>query len=450
MNELNSQVSRQSISSRVERLPNSKHHVFLVGLLIAAWFGESLDQGGMSFLMPVLAKEFKLNSVSLGYLASLSFIGMFIGSLIAGGLADKFGRKKIIIISMLWWGIASALLSQTQSVQILAVLRFLVGVGFGAQVPIGLIMLVELLPSEVRPRYIALNTAFLPLAISSAGFLTFYMLPKFGWQGMFFIEALPALLFILIWKYLPESPIWLESKGRYEEADRIMQDIEDKVKNSTGKPLPPVVDIKAVTAHDKVEKKSLMDLVNRQYLPRIIVCSILFFSSMAAYYGFQLWLSTLLVAKGFSIITSTVYVSLIILGGVPAILWITFLVDKIGRKWSVVFSMVAFGVTAYIYGSSVSVLFLIISGLIFQFFNFSSTMANVIYLPELWSTHVRGTAMGFVFGVGRLGGIFGPIIAGHFMALGGPMAVFIGNAVILILGAIVVALFGTNTKGGAL
>lgn len=440
-------MSRINVSSRVERLPNSSYQTFLCTLLIIAWFVEAVDLGGISYLMPVLAKAFNLDPKALGYLGSISFAGMFVGSIISGNLSDRFGRKKILMASMAFWGVAGLLLSIAWSVESLFVFRFLLGVGLGAQVPIGITMLSELIPSRTRGKYLALYQAFLPVGVAGAGLLTYLVLPRYGWQGVFFVESLPALWLFVIWKYMPESPRWLESKSRFEEADKIIEDIEKNVQKSTGECLPPI-EILTETDHSKEpQKKGFGELMTIAFLPVMVMAAVWQGATMLGFYGLNTWLSALLVAKGFSIIKSTGFVALIALGGLPAYFLVSYLADKIGRKWNAAFFMVMTGVGAYVWGSATTLYLVVILGLIFQYFYYGMAMANNVYLPELWPTHLRGTGVGFGLSCGRIGALIGPILLGYVMATYGPMAVFAVASGILVLGGVAIMILGPETKG---
>ncbi|AET67391.1 arabinose efflux permease family protein [Desulfosporosinus orientis DSM 765] len=445
---------RIKVSYRLERLPSSSYHVFLTFLLIVAWFIESIDLGGMGYLLPVLGQHFNLPPSMMGLVASISFAGMFVGSIFSGSLSDKFGRKKILMAAMAFWGTAGALLSIAWSVESLLAFRFLLGVGLGAQVPIGITMLSELVPSQSRGKYLSFYQAFLPLGIAAAGLTTYVLLPKFGWQVVFLAEALPALWFLVIWKYLPESARWLESKGRYREADEVAREMEEQVEKSIGRTLPPIEDLvrslgegEKESAAGKEVRQGLSELLSRHYLTRLVMSGVLMFTTMAAYYGLSMWLSALLVAKGFSVTKSIGFVSLIALGGIPAYLLVTYLVETAGRKWASVITIVAMAVSAYAYGSAATVVLVIVLGLIYQFFQFGMTMVNNVYIPELWPTPLRGTGTGFAFGIGRVGAFLGPMVLGIVMGAYGPHAVFMCSSGLLLFGAFVVLVLGPETKG---
>jgi len=446
---MNTSVSnkRISITGRMERIPNSNFQKMLVGVLIVAWFVESLDLGGMIYLMPVLGSAFKLDPKIMGYLGSISFAGMFFGSLISGFLSDKIGRKKTIIYSMLFWGISGFLVSNAWSTQSLLVFRFLLGVGLGAQVPVGVTMLSELVPSKNRGMYLALYQAFYPLGIAGAGLLTYLLLPRFNWQGVFLAEALPALWLFVVWKFIPESPYWLESKSRYSEADKVMDIIEKNVQKSTGKPLPSVYDEYLDVIVKKPSNQGFSELLTKPFIPIMLMALIWQSTALLGFYGLSTWLSVLLVAKGFAIIKSTAFIAVIALGGLPAFFLVYFLVEKIGRKKTTLVFAVTTAVSSFIYGSAPTITLVIILGLAFMFFQYGYSMSCNVYLPEIFPTHLRGRGVGFGLACGRVGAFMGPISLGYVISGYGPLAVFMVASSCVLIGALAVLILGPETRG---
>lgn len=440
--------SRVKISHRIERLPSSKYQMLLAGLVLIGWFVEAIDMGGISFLFPALAKEFKLDAVTLGFVGSMSFVGMFFGSAISGGLSDKFGRKKMLIVSMLFWGISGTLLAYSPSITWIIICRFMLGVGLGAQIPVAMSTISEFVSSKSRGKYLTAYQVFLPIGIATAGLLAYLLLPKMGWRFVFIAEAVPSLWALVIWKYMPESPMWLESKGRLTEADSVMECIEKNVEKSIGHSLPAVQQPKAVLIEQaSVKGSSFWQIWSKPYRATTIMCSIWWFCALLGFYGLSTWFSVLFVAKGFTVIKSIGYVSLITLGGVPAYFLITYLVEKIGRKWTDVTMAILTAVAAYFYGISSTFVIVIITGLLFQFVQYGYAMVNTVYLPELYPTAIRGTGLGFALAMGRIGAMTGPLAIGYILNSYGSGAVFVFAAGINILGGLIVAVLGIETKG---
>lgn len=412
------------------------------------WFVESVDLGGIAYLMPVLGKYWNLSTVSLGYFGSISLLGMFIGSALAGVLADKFGRKKMIICCMLVWGVAGVGLACAWSVTSLCVFRFILGLGLGAQVPVAMTMLSEMCPSRIRGKYLALYMMFMPLGLSAAGLITYLVLPHYGWRGVFLAEALPALWCLVVWKFIPESGFWLESKSKFSDADRVISGIEEKLQKSTGEPLPPVQAGIPKDPAKEVDTKGLFwQLWKRPYISIMVMCFFWYFSSLVGYYGLTYWLSTLLVAKGFTVVKSSGVIAFFTLGALPGFFLANYLLNKIGRKYSITILCFATAIAAYIYGSSSTVVMVLATGFIFQFVQQGLGMCNTVYTPELFQTNIRGTGCGVALAMGRAGAIVGPILMAYVMSNYGNMAVFVAGAVVYVIAGLAVAILGPETKG---
>ena len=448
---------RVSISNRLERLPSSSYLMWMGGLVLVAAFLEVIDMGGIGFMLPVLAQFWHLDPKMMGYLASITYVGMFFGAMVCGYLADKFGRKPILIAAMLIWGVSGIVFAFSWSLNVLFISRFIFGIGLGAQVPVGTSLLSEIVPSRLRGKYIVFFMTLLPLGMASGGLLTYLFLPHLGWRGMFLLEALFALWAFAIWKYLPESALWLESKARHNEADQVMDQIEQGIVKSTGQALPAV---EANSAENQARKPDreiapeavkghspIAELFSRHYMKITIMVTIWMFTNMMAFYGINLWLTSLLVAKGFTIIKSTGYVALIALGGLPAYFVISYLIEKIGRKWLVVIMAVLTAVAAYFYGQAPTLGLVIGTGLVYMFCQYGFNMVCQVYLPELFTTRLRATGVGYTSGCGRAGAALGPIVIGFIVAGHNPTTVMLFAFGVNLISGGIVALLGPETKG---
>ena len=167
-----------NISSRIERLPRTSYHTKMTIVLAIAWFVECIDLGGLGYILPVVGEYFKLTPSTMGFLASMSLVGMLVGAFTSGPIADKYGRKKVLIAAMVFWGIAGVLSGLAWSFESLLVFRFLLGVGLGVQTPITMTWLGELVPAKYRGKYLALFQVFLPIGLASAGLISYLALAE--------------------------------------------------------------------------------------------------------------------------------------------------------------------------------------------------------------------------------------------------------------------------------
>jgi len=433
------------IPQRLERLPVTSYQTFIGLVICFSWFLDDLDLGGMTFMLSTLAKEFHLNPIQMGYLGSMSFAGMLLGTLFTGLYADKIGRRTILVWAMCLWGIAGLLCAMSWSIHSLFCFRFLLGMGLGMELPAAHAMLPEFFPTRSRGRWVAFMEGLLPVGIICAGFITYFLLPLVGWRWVFVVEALPALWLVVVRRRVPDSPRWLESVGRKEEADRVMTQIETEVQKRYGKPLPPVQNV--VLFEKSTAGFRFTELWSKAYSARTFMLWVLWPALLFSYYGLTTWLSALLVAKGFAVSRSITFVVTITLGGIPGFLLAIYLLEKVGRKAVVIPSILLTAATAYMYGQADSLTGLYIFGSLLQFFTYAMWSAVYAYTPELYPTRMRAGGCGLASSIGRVGALLGPYILGSVLQYHGVSAVFKVAATIFALSALMVLVFGPETKG---
>ncbi|MCL2336533.1 MAG: MFS transporter [Firmicutes bacterium] len=437
------------IPQRIERLPITSYQKLISFMIIMAVFFDAVDMGALTYLLPTLAQHFKLDSVMTGFLGSIGLAGMFLGAITSGILTDKFGRKAILMVCIILWGVSGLLVAMSWSVSSLFIFRFLLGIGLGGSYPAANSMVPEFLPKASRGRYSSLMEGLAPIGVLCAGIIAFFVLPNIGWRWVFVIEAIPAFWVLVIWRYVPESPRWLESSGRKKEAEAVMGQIEAEVEKRYGSSLPPV-DTSVATETD-IKKASFAELWSRNYYKRTIMLWVLWATSLFGYYAINLWLGALLVAKGFTVTKSIGYVILMTAGAIPGVLLTTYLIERLGRKPLVVVSMIGTALAAYFYGQAQTLPMVITCGLLMQFFLWIMWPSIYTYTPELYPTRMRGTGCGFSQAFGRLASLLGPSVTGVILASSlGQSMVFTVAGVTFVVGALVVLLLGPETKGRAL
>lgn len=441
MEELKEQDKGFTVADRMARIPTSPHTTLIIFFVLMGWFAETIDLGGTSFLMLTIREYFQMDATTGGYYSSICFLGMFIGAIFAGRLADRFGRKKTIIVAMAVWGAAGFALVFSPNVYYLFAMRFILGLGLGGQFPVALSYLSEIVSTAERPKYMTLYQLMTPVGFAVAGVLTVLILPHFDWRGVYLAEALPALFIIGIIKVCPESPLWLEAKGRTKEANEICDKFEaEAIARHVALPEPT-----HIVRTD--QKSSFRDLFSKKYLKVTILCFFIWFISMFSDYGLTTWLTTILMEKGFDVVQSTGFVTIGILGGIPAWFFATWSAKKFGRKKTFLIAGLCTSIFGIAYGASSTLFVLIVTGVLYQFGKYLNAMMLALYTPELYETSIRTTGNGLATSWGRLGSILGPIIlAGVMTSFGAYTTMYIAAAMVIIPG-LLVFLFGPETKG---
>ncbi|HWI54711.1 MAG TPA: MFS transporter [Desulfobacteria bacterium] len=438
------------IPQRLERLPMSSYQNKIFLIIATAWFFDSMDLAMLTFVLGSLKTFFKLTTVQAGLLSSASFLGMFLGAGISGMLADKFGRKVVFQWSMVFWGLASFLCAAAQTPVQLAIFRMMLGFGMGMEFPIGQSLVSEFIPAAKRGRYIALLEGFWPIGFIGAGLLAYFLLPMGGWRWVFIAEGIPAIFVLIIRRIVPESPRWLESTGRYEEADKVMSEFENNVQKAANLKVLPIPEAVPFIADTKERKFSFLDLWTPEYRKRTIMVWCLWFFALLGYYGLTTWLSAFLQATGYSVTKSVFYTLEISLAGVPGFFISAYLVEKLGRKPTMILMLLGSGVAAYFYGTAPNATMLVTFGLCMQFFMFGMWSVLYAYTPELYPTRTRATGSGMASSIGRLGSLLGPYIVAVVLPITGQPGVFALGAASFVVAALVVAVLGEETKGKTL
>jgi putative MFS transporter len=437
-----------AIAARLERLPMTSYQRGLFAIIATAWFFDSMDLGALTFVLGPIKQSFGLSTSEAGLLSSMSFLGMFLGAASAGLLADRFGRTRVFQVSMIFWGLGSILCGLSPTVQTLAAARILLGFGMGMEFPVAQSMVSEMIPAGQRGRYIALLEGFWPLGFIASGLLCFAVLSFADWRWVFILQGVPAIFVLIVRRYVPESPRWLASHGDAARAERVMSEIEAKVSERLGGatlPTPAPVKVEARTT-----AQGLATLFSPGYSRRTVMLWCLWFFALLGFYGLTTWLGALLQAKGFPVTKSVYYTILISLAGIPGFLTAAWMIEALGRKATLIGTLVGAAISCYFYGGATDQSQLIIAGLCMQFCSFGMWSALYAYTPELYPTHVRATGTGFASAIGRIGSLIGPSLIGFILPAAGQSGVFALGAGAFTLAALVVLVLGEETKGRTL
>lgn len=437
-------LTTAAVSARLERLPWTRYQRGLFLVIATAWLFDSIDLGALTFLLAPISREFGLSATQAGLVGSATFAGMFIGALGAGVLADRFGRLAVFKYSIIVWGTASLLLACSWDFASLASFRFLLGIGMGAEFPVAAALLSEFVPSAKRGRYVALMEGTWPLGFILAGLLSFVLLTTtVGWRGFFVMQAVLAVVALIVRRNLPESPRWLVSRGRHDEAARVMDRLEGRTAAAYGAPLPEPVVSEIVDQHGNA---GLRTLFTAQYRRRTVASWAMWFCLLGGYYGLTTWLGKLLADSGFDMVKSVGYIVLMALWGIPGFLTAAYLIEVVGRKACLVGFTLCSAVAAFAYGTASGVTELIIAGSFLQFFFFGMFSSIFAYTPELFPTRARAIGMGSSTAAGRLGSIFGPVVVPVVITSNGPGVVFTCSAALFVLGSLIAVVALPETR----
>lgn len=434
-------ISAVNAGGRLDRLPVARFHYRILWLIGAGMFLDGFDIYLAGGVLGALVKSGWSNLASNAQFISMTFAGMFFGAWLSGVLGDRYGRRFSYQFNLLIFGLASLAGAAAPTIGWLIVARFFMGLGLGAEIVVSYVTLSEFVPPQQRGLWGSALATITASSLVVASLVSYIVIPTIGWRWMFVIVAVGALLAWYFRRALPESPRWLESVGRIEEAERVLGAIEAEVARE--KPLPPVVNLPAPV----VVRPPFTVLFSKELIVRTFVGSVVLIALNTAVWGFIAWLPTFLVKQGMSVVTSLGYSTLISLGGPAGTLIGMWLADRMGRKPGiVVFSLVAI-VLGSIYPYTVSPVLITLFGFgLVAAIYIPVTFAFSLYVPELFPTEVRMRGAGFCNTIGRVSSILTPYVVVEAFQWGGVAAVIGVLSFMLLLQAIVVAAFGIETK----
>lgn len=429
------------VLERLEALPVGRFHYKLLLVTGLGWLFDSMDTGLIAFILPVLAKEWGLAPGQMGLIGSIGLIGMALGAVISGTVADRIGRKKVFTITVLLYSIASAFCALSWNYQSLLVFRFLVGFGLGGELPVAATLVSEYAPSRVRGRFIVLLESFWGLGWIAAACIAYFFIPVYGWRMAFLIGALPALYVCLIRLHMPESVRYLLTRGRVDEARQIVLSLEKQLH------VPSALFTGETEPVPVVAKASFRELWKKPFMYRTIMLWLVWFGINFSYYGIFMWLPSLVFQQGFTVVKTFEYVLIMTLAQLPGYYCAAWLVDKIGRKYTLSAFLLFSGVASYFFGHASTAATLMMWGSVMSFFNLGAWGVLYTYTPEQYPTAIRALGSGWAAGFGRFGGMAAPMMVGALLARSfGFASVFYMFALVFAAVAVIVLSLGVESK----
>jgi len=433
------------ILDRLERMPVGSFHYKLLLVTGLGWLFDSMDTGLISFVLPVLAKEWGLTPDQMGWIGSVGLIGMALGAVISGTVADRIGRKQVFTITVLMYAIATGMCALAWNYEALLFFRFLVGFGLGGELPVAATLMSEYAPTKLRGRFIVLLESFWGIGWLVAACIAYLLIPEFGWKMAFLIGSLPALYVFLIRLHMPESVRYLISQKRIDEAKEIILMLEKKLHVESKAFDAELTPAEQGTASS--EQPGPGALWSGKYVKRTIMLWLAWFGIVFSYYGIFMWLPSIVFQQGFAVVKTFEYVLIMTLAQLPGYYCAAWLVDVIGRKYTLSIFLLMSGVASYFFGNAGSSETLLLWGATMSFFNLGAWGVIYTYTPELYPTAMRALGSGWAAGFGRIGGMIAPALVGIMIANQlGFDKVFMMFAAVFIVVSVVVMTLGTETR----
>ena len=385
-------------------------------LLVTAgvgWLFDALDVGILSFVIAALAIDWQLSPTQIGWIGSVNSIGMAVGALLCGVLADRYGRKNIFMWTLLIFSVASGLSALTTTLAAFLILRFIIGMGLGGELPVASTLVSESVAAHERGRIVVLLESFWAAGWLLAAIISYFIIPTYGWRIALVITAIPALYAVYLRVKLPDS--------------KKFETVQKEKRTSVW--------------------TNMKNVWHKKYARQTVMLWIVWFMVVFSYYGMFLWLPSVMVMKGFSLIQSFEYVLVMTLAQLPGYFTAAWLIEKWGRKRVLSVYLVGTAISALVFGIATGAVLLVVAGMFLSFFNLGAWGAMYAYTPENYPTVIRGTGVGMAASVGRIGGIIGPLLVGSLTASGIALSFIFGIfAVAILIAVVAVIVLGKETK----
>ncbi len=428
-------------AERLDRLPFTRAHGRLLGGSGVGWALDAMDVGLISFILLALGEEWGLSAGEKSWIASVGFVGMAIGASVGGLLADRIGRRQVFALTLLVYGLATGASALATGVGVLIVLRFLVGLGLGAELPVASTLVSEYAPKKIRGRIVVILEAFWALGWIAAALIgNFVVAGDDGWRWGFVIGMVPAVYAIYVRIGLPESVRFLERKGRIEEAEAAVR-VYEKAAGQEPVSSPAVA--------EETAPPHWRELWTPRFRRRTAALWIVWFGVNFAYYGAFIWLPSLLHSQGFSVVQSFEYTLIITLAQLPGYAVAALLIEKWGRRATLATFLAGSAIAAILFGQATTVPAIIAAGMALSAFNLGAWGALYAVSPEIYPTALRATGSGSAAAFGRLASIIAPLAVPWFTQAGGSALAFIAFGVAFVV-AMAGSLFLPEFRGVAL
>jgi len=442
-------VTRQQVVARLERLPYCSWHWTMRLIICTAWFFDAFDSVAIAYVLPPLIGQWHLTPPQIGSLIGIGFGGQLVGAIGFGWIAERWGRRRSMLATLLIFSLGALACAFATGYDMLWWLRFIQGIGLGGEVPLMAAYINEFAKAPGRGRF-SLNVQVLfSIGLLAVALVSLYVVPHWGWQWMFVIGAVPALLAIPLRIVLPESPRWLASQGRFEEADLALRRIE-AIAAREGKTVPPLpADLPAVAE----VRPRIVDLFKGIYLRRTLSVWLLWIGAYFVSYGITAWVPTVFRTVYHLDVQQSLTFGFIVSGfGLCGAFLTIYLIEAIGRRPMLIISLSACCIPLLTFGflpqlSATGTLTMVTIAFFFLTF---SLLSLATYTAEIYPTHLRALGGGVASAWQRGASMVGTTVVGLILPVWGLNAVYVVFGLFALMGALTAIFFAIETRAQVL
>jgi len=406
------------------------------------WAADAMEVLMIGFLIGPIIANFNVEPGQAALIGSATFAGMFLGAWLWGQAADRIGRRRVFMWTVLQTALFGTLAAFSPNLTWLLILRFLTGTAMGGTLPVDYSIMAEYLPTKDRGRFLVYLESFWALGTILVAALAWAFIPQFpvnGWRFLVGVSAVLGLLGLWIRRSVPESPRYLLINGRAEEARAVLQ----KVAQINGRDM----EIGPLRAETQGSKPSMGAIWQPALLRKTLSLSVMWFGLSLGYYGIFTWLPRIFAASGFTFIQTNVYPLQLLLAvaQIPGYVLAAYLIDRWGRKPTLATYLVGGAIFSFLFAVASTPTAFILTSMLLSFTLLGAWGALYVFTPELFPTEVRAAGMGWASAMARVAGIIAPFIGARLSGNNLPLALAV-YASFFVLAFIATLLVGQDTR----
>jgi putative MFS transporter len=438
-------ASTHDLVARLERVPFSRWHLRARVIVGSATFFDAFDALSLAFVLPVLVRQWGMTPAEIGWLIAIGYLGQFVGALLFGGLAERYGRVRSVAGATALMSVMSIACAMSGSVAALLTLRHVQGIGVGGEMPVAAVYINELSKAQGRGRFFLLYELIFPIGLMMTGQIGAVLVPMLGWQIMFLIGGVPGLVVTALLLRLPESPRWLISKGRLAEADAVIREIEASIKPGLGirdsgfEPRVLSRESRVPTPESRSASAPWTELLSGVYRRRTLIVWTLWACAYFITNGLNNWMPTLYSSVYHLSLSQALRAgTLTNVAQVVILLGCAFTIDRIGRRRWTAAGFGAGAALLALLGTFAAQSVTAVMVLVTVSYGIVGSVNAVLYLytPEIYPTRMRAIGTGSATCWLRLASAAGPVLVGYLVAAEGTGAVFLMFAAAGVIGAL--------------
>jgi AAHS family 4-hydroxybenzoate transporter-like MFS transporter len=426
-----------NVPALIDQQKVSAFQIRVAVLCAAVVFMDGFDAQAIGYVAPTLSKAWNLKPGALAPAFSAGLFGLMLGALAFSPLADRIGRKPVIIVCTIWFGIASLLTVTAESTTSLLVWRFITGLGLGGAMPNPIALTCEYAPQRSRATMIMVMFIGFSLGSAVGGAIAAELVPAYGWQSVFWFGGIfPLVLAPVLMLFLPESIRLLSLRGTKDTyVARLLRAINPALAFAPG--------TRFIAPEEHPEGFPVQHLFTEGRALATVLIWVMFFTNLLVIYFCATWLPTVINNTGISVRLAVIATALFQVGGIVGTLVLAFLIERFGpyRVLAITYLVAAVLIAAVGQaGGSIELIIPAVFGAGFCVVG-AQIGANAL-TATFYPTFIRSTGVGWALGIGRIGSIIGPLLGGLMLALQWniPSIFFAGAAPVLIAGLAAFAL----------